>query len=557
MAAVRLRVDRSPELERIISKCLEPDRDRRYQHASELRADLQRLEGTSTRDVLPAAMRDPPAVRRSTRWIVVPAAAAALALSVAGYVYVRRPPPLTDKDTIVLADFTNRTGDPVFDETLRQGLAVQLEQSPFLSLVSDERIRKTLPLMNQPANARLTFEVAQGVCVRTGSAAVLEGSIATSRQPVRPRTARDELRHRRRSRQRAGAGGAQGRGPRRAESDCETVPDARGGIARHHRATLDAARRSDDAVARSLEGLQHRDAKRSSRPASPERSRCSSVRSRSTRTLRSPMPISGSLTPLSQSGRWRGRARSRRTSCAIGPAISSGSGLKRCTTGRSPAIWNGSSRRWQPGRRPTRATGVLAECWAASPPGALAITSWRSTPPLRPSLSIQTKRPLMATRPFGELHLNRLADAEASVRRAIERKLDIPDFFVVPVLHRVLERGCRGDQTEGGTGQGKALHARHDVAPGGARTGSPRPIAGRQTGVRGRGRNRDAAGPARTGGGVRSGNCGVGSVLRESGGSETEGHRGPRARHWPRRGLCGRVRAGPLGRCGSVPGSRG
>ena len=78
----------------------------------------------------------------------------------------------------MLAEFTNTTGDPVFDDTLRQGLAVQLQQSPFLSLISDERIRRTLPLMNQPADARLTPDVARGVCVRTGSAAVLEGSIA-------------------------------------------------------------------------------------------------------------------------------------------------------------------------------------------------------------------------------------------------------------------------------------------------------------------------------------------------------------------------------------------
>ena len=78
----------------------------------------------------------------------------------------------------MLAEFTNTTGDPVFDDTLRQGLAVQLQQSPFLSLVSDERIRRTLPLMNQPADARLTPDIAQGVCVRTASAAVLEGSIA-------------------------------------------------------------------------------------------------------------------------------------------------------------------------------------------------------------------------------------------------------------------------------------------------------------------------------------------------------------------------------------------
>ena len=96
----------------------------------------------------------------------------------AAYFYLQDAPALTDQDTIVLADFTNTTGDPVFDDTLRQGLAVQLQQSPFLSLISDERIRRTLLLMNQPADARLTPEIAQGVCVRTGSAAVLEGSIA-------------------------------------------------------------------------------------------------------------------------------------------------------------------------------------------------------------------------------------------------------------------------------------------------------------------------------------------------------------------------------------------
>ena len=85
---------------------------------------------------------------------------------------------MTDKDTIVLAEFTNQTGDPVFDDTLRQGLAVQLQQSPFLSLIPEERIRRTLPLMNQTADARLTPDIAHGVCVRTGSTAVLEGSIA-------------------------------------------------------------------------------------------------------------------------------------------------------------------------------------------------------------------------------------------------------------------------------------------------------------------------------------------------------------------------------------------
>ena len=91
---------------------------------------------------------------------------------------LRKSPMLTDKDTVVLADFSNSTGDPVFDGTLRQALAVQLEQSPFLSLVSDQRIQRTLRLMNQPADARITGQTAQEICERAGSAAVLEGSIS-------------------------------------------------------------------------------------------------------------------------------------------------------------------------------------------------------------------------------------------------------------------------------------------------------------------------------------------------------------------------------------------
>ena len=86
---------------------------------------------------------------------------------------------LSEKDTVVLADFANSTGDPMFDDTLRQGMAVQLEQSPFLSLISDQRIQHTLRLMGQSADARLTPELAREICERTGSAAVLEGSIAS------------------------------------------------------------------------------------------------------------------------------------------------------------------------------------------------------------------------------------------------------------------------------------------------------------------------------------------------------------------------------------------
>jgi DNA-binding winged helix-turn-helix (wHTH) protein len=114
------------------------------------------------------------------RWkLIVPATVAVLALSVGGYFYLHRAPKLTDKDTIVLADFNNTTGDSVFDGTLRRGLAVQLEQSPFLSLISDERIQQVLRLMGKPADARLTPEIAREICERTASAAVLDGSIAS------------------------------------------------------------------------------------------------------------------------------------------------------------------------------------------------------------------------------------------------------------------------------------------------------------------------------------------------------------------------------------------
>ena len=87
------------------------------------------------------------------------------------FYYLRRSPKLTEKDTIVLADFSNTTGDPVFDGTLRQGLAVQLEQSPFLSLVSEQQIQQTLRMMGQPPDSRLTSEIARDLCQRTQSAA--------------------------------------------------------------------------------------------------------------------------------------------------------------------------------------------------------------------------------------------------------------------------------------------------------------------------------------------------------------------------------------------------
>ena len=165
---VQLNPDVPQRLEEIIAKALEKDRDLRYQHASDIRTDLQRVKRDT--DSGRVASRAEPAVTTVTRWkIIAPAAAALLALSVAGYSYVHRTLQLTDTDTIVLADFENKTGDPVFDDTLRQGLSVELQQSPFLSLISDRQVQQMLKLMGQPKNLRLTPEAAQQVCERTAN----------------------------------------------------------------------------------------------------------------------------------------------------------------------------------------------------------------------------------------------------------------------------------------------------------------------------------------------------------------------------------------------------
>jgi serine/threonine protein kinase/tetratricopeptide (TPR) repeat protein len=180
VSPVRLHPDVPAELERIIGKCLEKDRNLRYQQASEIRADLQRLKQDGDSGRAAEAETRSKLSRKATR-LAAGAGAAALvaALSIGGWLFFsRKAHALTDKDTIILADFANTTGDPVFDGTLRQGLAVQLEQSPFLSLISDDRVQQTLRLMNQPADARLTPEVAREICIRTGSAVVLDGSIA-------------------------------------------------------------------------------------------------------------------------------------------------------------------------------------------------------------------------------------------------------------------------------------------------------------------------------------------------------------------------------------------
>jgi eukaryotic-like serine/threonine-protein kinase len=112
-------------------------------------------------------------------WIAAIVVVLAIAvLSGRGYFHLHRTPKITEKDTLVLSDFANSTGDPVFDDTLRQGLSVQLEQSPFLSIISDNKINQTLKMMGHPAGDRLTPEVTREVCQRMGSKAMLTGSIA-------------------------------------------------------------------------------------------------------------------------------------------------------------------------------------------------------------------------------------------------------------------------------------------------------------------------------------------------------------------------------------------
>ena len=111
---------------------------------------------------------------------MMPAAAgvAVLLLAIAGYFFFHRAPKLTEKDTIVIADFGNSTGDTAFDDTLKQALSVQLAQSPFLNILSDEKVSDTLHMMGRPPGDRLSKEVAREICQRTSSTAMLSGTIA-------------------------------------------------------------------------------------------------------------------------------------------------------------------------------------------------------------------------------------------------------------------------------------------------------------------------------------------------------------------------------------------
>jgi eukaryotic-like serine/threonine-protein kinase len=177
VAPVRLNPDLPPDLERVIIKCLEKDRQLRYQNAADIRTDLQRLkrDAESGRTAATALLSR----SRSRNWEIAGITVVTLGLIAGGWLFFSgRTHALTDRDTVVLADFTNATHESVFDDTLRQALAVQLEQSPFLSLVSDERVQDTLRLMEKAPDTRVTSNIAREVCRRTESMAVIEGSIA-------------------------------------------------------------------------------------------------------------------------------------------------------------------------------------------------------------------------------------------------------------------------------------------------------------------------------------------------------------------------------------------
>jgi tetratricopeptide (TPR) repeat protein/predicted Ser/Thr protein kinase len=179
--AVRLNPDLPPKFEEVINKCLEKDRNLRYQHASDIRTDLQRLKRDSESHKSTAVLETALATRTGrTPWVVGAAAVALVIIAaVAGYFLYHRTPKLTEKDTIVLVDFTNTTGDPVFDDALKTALNVSLRQSPFLNVLGEDKLAATLRLMARPTNSALTSDVTREVCQRAGSKAYIAGSIAS------------------------------------------------------------------------------------------------------------------------------------------------------------------------------------------------------------------------------------------------------------------------------------------------------------------------------------------------------------------------------------------
>ena len=165
-----------PALQRVVHRCLEKNPEQRFQSASDLAFALDALSETGGSS--PSAMAF--ATGPGKRWkILIPAVMVVIAMSAGAYFYLHRKPKLTDKDTIVLADFANSTGDPIFDDTLKTALTVSLQQSPFLSVLPDSKVAETLQEMTRPANTKLTPEVTRELCQRARSKAYIAGSIGS------------------------------------------------------------------------------------------------------------------------------------------------------------------------------------------------------------------------------------------------------------------------------------------------------------------------------------------------------------------------------------------
>jgi serine/threonine protein kinase len=173
-----------PGLEAVIRKALEKDSNLRYQHASEMRTDLQRLKRDIESGHYAAASTGTAVAKASAarvgklRRVAVPALLAALLIAAGLYRSHQQTKRLTEKDSLVLTDFANSTGDAVFDDALKTALSVSLRQSPFLNVLPDSDVTKTLQLMNRPADTKLTPEVARELCLRAGSKLYLAGAIA-------------------------------------------------------------------------------------------------------------------------------------------------------------------------------------------------------------------------------------------------------------------------------------------------------------------------------------------------------------------------------------------